>query len=156
MRPVSFARAWSVAPKLFAAAALLLALACGHAKPVAAPATPPAEDTWSKSSFVDRHATMTFTVLPNMARLWQAVDDDPWPDLRCTSCHGEKAEEIAYRMPSDAVPALDPAHMPRADSPDADEAKITRFMTDKVVPEMKELMGTSQVTCFSCHPKGKT
>jgi len=152
---VSFARARAIAPRLaFAGAAF--ALACGHAKPVASPAPPARDDEWAKSSFAMRHATMTFTVLPNLARLWQEVDGDPWPDLRCTSCHGEQAEEIAYRMPSDAVPALDPAQMPRVDSPDADEAKITRFMTDKVVPEMKELMGTSQVTCFSCHPRGKS
>jgi len=51
------------------------------------------------------------------------------------------------------VPPLDPDRMPRVDSKDAEEAKIARFMTDKVVPQMKQLMGTSHVTCFSCHPR---
>ncbi len=131
-------------------------LACGAStKPPASAevSRAPASDAWTASSWVDRHATMTFTVLPNMARLWQSFDHDPWPDVRCTTCHGDNAEVIAYRMPSDAVPALDPSHMPRADSPDADEAKVTRFMTDKVVPEMNELMGTTRVTCFSCHAR---
>ncbi len=134
-------------------------LACGAHAPeprAVVPSGAAANDAWTSASWVDRHATMTFTVLPNMARLWQSFDRDPWPDVRCTTCHGDDAEAVAYKMPSDAVPALDPAHMPSVDSKDADEAKITRFMKDKVVPEMNELMGTTQVTCFSCHPKGKS
>jgi hypothetical protein len=128
--------------------------ACGRLPPSQskAPASPAArsEDEWSKTSWEDRHDTMTWLVLPSMARLFWRFEGKPYPDLTCFSCHGEDAETVAYRMPH-ALPPLDPAHMPRRDSPDPGEAKIAAFMEDEVTPELTEMLGKADVSCFTCH-----
>jgi hypothetical protein len=100
-------------------------------------------------SWEDRHDTMTFLVLPQMARAFQRFEGKPYPDLTCLSCHGENAEKILYRMPNG--PALDPAHLPRRDSSDPHEAGLAAFMIDEVMPSLAEMLGKPDVGCFSCH-----
>ncbi len=133
--------------------ALLLLAAC--ARPVQAPATashgPPATDAWTQATWEERHDTMTFLVLPEMAKMFQRFENKPYPDLACVSCHGADAEKIGYRMP--AGPPLDPSHLPRKDSPDAREARLAAFMADEVTPSLAEMLGKNDVGCFSCHTK---
>lgn len=102
---------------------------------------------------------MTFVVLPNMAHVFQSFAGTRDPELTCRSCHGRDADRVAFAMPH-GLSALDPKHMPDPNSPDAKEARITRFMIDEVTPTMARLLGqplrdntTKQgISCFSCHP----
>jgi hypothetical protein len=128
--------------------AFSLALSCGpHV--AQAPAMTPAkhDDTWSKLGFEDRHAVMTFTVLPNMARSWLDFRATPYPSMTCRTCHGKDAEAVSYRMPNPSLPPIDPAHPPAGPA--------SQFMIKRVVPEMTDLIQTSHLDCNACHPKAK-
>jgi hypothetical protein len=124
------------------------------------PTPPPAADeSWATMSWEDRHDVMTFTVLPNLGRLFQHQRGTPYPDLTCASCHGADAEKVAYRMPN-GLAALDPLHLPDPASADAKEARMAKFMIEEVTPKAAAMIGvepgdprTKQgFTCFNCHP----
>lgn len=105
---------------------------------------------------------MTFAVLPNMGRAWQAFEKTPFAELTCTRCHGADAEAASYKMPN-RLPPLDPARLPSRDAKDPKEARMARFMFDEVVPQMTELLDAEPYDaktgrgffCFDCHPKVK-
>jgi len=134
---------------LFAACAI----ACGPKRDTTRAATRPAapaieerDDVWMRTSFEDRHTIMTFKVLPNMARTWQAWKKTEWPEMTCRTCHGKDAEAVNYKMPSPSLPPIDPAHPPR--NPAAD------FMRTRVVPDMIGMLETTpeHFSCNACHP----
>jgi hypothetical protein len=118
-----------------------------------------ADDGWTAMSWEDRHDTMTFAVLPNMARLFQRFSRSPYPDMTCRTCHGEDAERVRYKMPH-GLPALDPAHLPSAGAHDPAEGRLAKFMTEEVTPQMADLLGVpvydpksrTGFSCFNCHP----
>lgn len=112
-------------------------------------------DEWSPLGWEDRHDVMTWGVLPTMARLFARFQGKSSPDLTCRTCHGDDAERVHYKMPRGLV-TLDPAHLPNRHSRDPQEARLARFMADEVTPAMREMLGTSQVGCFTCHPKKET
>jgi hypothetical protein len=91
---------------------------------------------------------MTFTVLPNMGRLFQRFEGKAAPDLTCRTCHGADAERVAYAMPH-GLPALDPRRMPDP------SGRVARFMAEEVTPQMADLLGVDRArfTCFHCHPR---
>jgi hypothetical protein len=109
-------------------------------------------DGWATQSWEDRHDTMTWTVLPNMARLVQEFEGTALPELSCFTCHGPNGERLKYAMPS-GLPALDPNHMPERDSANPREAKYAAFMQDQVVPRFSHMTDNPNVSCFTCHPK---
>ncbi len=111
----------------------------------------PANGTWSGASWEEHHDTMTFVVLPNMARTFQRFGRRPYPEMSCVTCHGADGENVRYRMPN-ALPPLDPAHLPTATSPDPAVARTTRFMIEEVTPQLAELTDDPTVSCFTCHP----
>jgi hypothetical protein len=123
----------------------------GKRRPKLAPEAA-AVDTWRGLDWDARHDRMTWTVLPNIARAFQRYRGEAAPSLACVTCHGSDAEAVHYKMPH-GLPALDPERLPRESSPDEREAKIARFMNREVVPEIRELMGSPSVSCFTCHPK---
>jgi cytochrome c553 len=125
-------------------------VACGGAAPAPArtPAEPAASDEWSKASWEERHATMTWRVLPSMARTFQHFERSEVPSLTCRTCHGADAEERSYQMPNAGLAALDPAELPRPES-----SPIARFMHEEVVPQMRDLLGSPTLSCFQCHPR---
>jgi hypothetical protein len=102
---------------------------------------------------------MTWQVLPTMARLFQRFRERPYADLSCRSCHGEDAERVQYKMPN-GLPLLDPRHLPDAYANDPKEARMAKFMTEEVTPQMAQILGvppydklTNQgFSCFNCHP----
>lgn len=133
--------------------ALVVAACAGGSPAPARPARSTATgDAWSTMSWERRHDVMTFTVLPNMGRLFQREYGKPDPDLTCTRCHGKDAEAVGYKMPH-GLPALDPTRLPDASSPDARVAKTAKFMAEQVTPQMAELLGVERFTCFGCHPR---
>jgi hypothetical protein len=120
-------------------ALVVVLAACAHA-PAKAPE--PRSDGWRSMTWEDRHDTMTWVVLPSMARTFQEIEHTRDPELTCRTCHGKDAEARAYAMPA-SLPPLDPKNMPAGAIADA--------MRDRVVPEMTELVG-EPVGCFTCHP----
>jgi hypothetical protein len=114
-------------------------------------------DSWSESSWEERHDQMTWLVHPDMAKLFQRFEKTPYPELTCRTCHGADAEQVQYKMPN-GLPALDPLHMPDPNS--GPDAEITKFMYDEVTPRMADLLGVDLrdprtgrgFGCFSCHP----
>jgi hypothetical protein len=129
--------------------ALIGLAGCGGASPEPEPAPrDPGPDLWSGKTFVEKHARMTFTFLPNMSRRFQRFADTEYPELACVTCHGMDAEEVDYRMPN-GLPPLDPNALP-----DADDSSMARFMIEVVVPQADRLMQAGgRVDCFSCHPR---
>ncbi len=95
---------------------------------------------------------MTWSVLPNMARKFQAFAGTAYPELSCISCHGADGERVLYRMPN-GLPALDPGHLPNPQSQNAREARFARFMIEDVTPSTARLLGKPDVSCFTCHPR---
>jgi hypothetical protein len=116
--------------------------------PNATAATAIASDDWSKADWEDRHATMTWGVLPTMARKFQHFEKSAVPRLTCRTCHGADAEDRNYKMPNASLAALSPTNLPKPES-----SPIARFMHEEVVPEMRELTGSPTLSCFQCHPQ---
>jgi hypothetical protein len=111
----------------------------------------------------ERHDTMTFDVLPTVASMFQRFEGSSAPSMTCRTCHGADAETVGYAMPR-GLPPLDPKNMPRADSPNREEARIVKFMTDEVTPRMADLLGVDPYDpktrtgfgCFGCHASKAT
>jgi hypothetical protein len=138
------------------ALAALALVACGPRAPSRAPARAPEPpvDEWTPLTWEERHDLMTWTVLPTMGRLFQRFEGGSAPDLTCRTCHGPDPEAAGYRMPR-GLTALDPEHMPSAQSADPREARVATFMVGQVVPEMRELLGAPTLGCFTCHPRSR-
>ena len=105
----------------------------------------------------DRDKKMEFmasTVVPEMAKVFQAHSADDYAEFQCSTCHGEDFQAVDYKMPNSlyALPATDTIKQ----ASDYD-AEATKFMVDQVVPKMAELLGQSvddpAQYCFSCHQK---
>ena len=138
----------------------LICLSCAapqtSTKPPGAPpgtSKPSTSNPWSSQTWEDHHDTMTWVVLPNMARAFQAFEGSALPELSCFTCHGSDAEKVSYAMPH-GLPPLDPKHMPRRDSAIPKQAKLVAFMEDEVVPRFTRITEDPTVSCFTCHPKG--
>ncbi len=125
---------------------LFLHFACGPRAVAPPPQAQPKhdeEDRWAKLSFEERHSVMTFAVLPNMARTWRDFRATKDPEMTCRTCHGANAEAVNYRMPNPSLPPIDEARIP--------PGPVAEFMKAKMVPEMRDLLGSPKVTCNSCH-----
>ena len=146
------------APLLCVTLVAALATGCGARGGASARSSPRAGNAWAGMTWEDRHDSMTFLVLPNMARLFQHFEGSAYPTMTCRTCHGPDAEAARYRMPH-GLPPLDPARLPDGNDPDPQRARLARFMIDDVTPQMAELLGVPQVdpsghgfSCFGCHP----
>jgi hypothetical protein len=95
---------------------------------------------------------MGIEVLPAMKTMFKNYDENTYKQFKCQTCHGDDMNEVKYKMPSDAIYALNPAD-PVKGAMEYDE-KITKFMVDEVVPKMSELLGepTEGPGCMQCHP----
>jgi len=104
---------------------------------------------------------MKTVVVPKMTPVFRELDAEEFAEVKCTTCHGERAKAKNFEMPNPDLPALDPndgfkIHM------DA-HPRETRLMMDKVVPEMAAALGEQPYDpqthkgfgCFECHPKVK-
>lgn len=161
-------------------ATCVLFAACGGApaepaspEPVADPAVPspaPAETSpaapepaapvpaaWKDKNHEQRVAYMKDSVVPKMKASFQAFDAEHFAKFGCTTCHGENGKDTGFKMPNPSLPKLDPK--------DGFAAELkahpngTKFMMEKVVPEMAELLGMQPYDpatqqgfgCFACH-----
>src|SRR5205085_12045310 len=130
----------SLAHVTISAAAILPALALGGCgaptRPLAAErpaidAAAASSDEWASASWEQRHDTMTWLVLPNLARKFQEFEGTQFPQLACVTCHGADAEQVSYKMPN-GLPPLDPAHLPSETSANPREARFAAFMQNDV------------------------
>jgi hypothetical protein len=133
----------------------------------AEPATPSGDETptpelaggvaWADMNRDQRIAYMKTTVLPEMTRTLQAFDPKEFEKVTCATCHGEDAKKNEFEMPTSELPKLSAAgsfekHMKT-------EPEMTKFMMQKVVPQMAQLLGEQPYDpatqkgfgCFNCH-----
>jgi len=97
---------------------------------------------------------MKKVVTPQMAKVFQEADAEAYGEFGCTTCHGPGAKKGNFTMPNDSLAPLDKAEM------DA-HPEVTKFMMERVVPEMAKLMGEEPYNpethegfgCYACHTK---
>ncbi|OQX70182.1 MAG: hypothetical protein B6A08_01525 [Sorangiineae bacterium NIC37A_2] len=107
----------------------------------------------------ERMSLMKNVVLPEMKALFEEHNRKSAKDFSCKTCHGSRAAQGNFEMPSPELLKLDPS------DGFADELKEhpngTKFMMEHVVPTMAKLLGepvydpeTHQgFGCFGCHTK---
>ncbi|MDA0822568.1 MAG: hypothetical protein O3C28_09120 [Proteobacteria bacterium] len=123
------------------------------------PVAVPANDQRRYLSFERRHEQMTFLIHPTMMEQFQAFYKTPSPELRCTSCHGENAEDAAYNLANSTLAALDPARVQALYRTGAVLTPEQTFKRDVATPTMARLMGVPPYdpstglgfSCFGCH-----
>jgi hypothetical protein len=134
--------------------------ACGAKTP--APEGPSGGSVdWKSMSAGQRLEHMKKVVAPKMKAVFQAFDAEEFKDFNCATCHGEGAKAGRFDMPNPELPRLSKVdgfktHMDT-------HPRETRFMMDKVVPEMAAALGMQPYDpathqgfgCFDCHTEQK-
>jgi len=115
---------------------------------------------WADKTFDQRKEWMGIEVLPKMKALFKGYDEAQFKGFGCDTCHGADGKAKNYAMPTDSIYPLDKAD-PVGKAMAYDE-KVTKFMVEKVVPDMAKLLdgepydpktGKGTVGCFTCHPQ---
>jgi hypothetical protein len=117
---------------------------------------------WSKMDENAKKKYMKSTVLPEMKKLFVAVDKKHYSNMSCQTCHGEKAVENKFKMPNPTLPKL-PQPTDRAGFMALQQKKpdIVKFMGTQVKPTMAALLGKTEWSptapegfgCYNCHTK---
>lgn len=127
--------------------------AAGEEKPSGASDVP-----WEQKNHQQRLEYMGLVVYPKMKELFQAYDPEYFGEFKCQTCHGEDMEAVDYEMPNSLIALSAENTIEEAMSYDPETSK---FMAEKVVPKMAELLGEDPVDpqegsgfgCFACHQK---
>ena len=103
---------------------------------------------------------MKNVVMPRMKELFAAVDAKRYGEMKCVTCHGEGAKNQTFKMPNPKLPKLSytdgfKKHIDKT-------PVMTKFMMEKVVPEMAALLGEQPFDpatkkgfgCAECHLMG--
>lgn len=125
-----------------------------------APPAEAADAKWADMSDSQKMEYMQQTVLPKMKASFAAIDPK-FEDMKCPTCHGEGAKKGQFEMPSADLPKLTTTGKFEAELKAHPE--MTKFMMEKVVPEMAALLhaepydATTQqgFGCFGCHMQKK-
>ena len=117
---------------------------------------------WEKMDANAKKKYMKSTVLPEMKKLFVAVDKKHYSNMGCQTCHGEKAVENKFKMPNPSLPKL-PQPTDRAGFMALQQKKpeIVKFMGTQVKPTMAALLGKKEwepsnpegFGCYDCHTK---
>ncbi len=126
----------------------------------AAPAAPAAID-WHAMTHEQRLEHMKTVVMPRMRTLFTEFDAQSYAKMKCPTCHGDGALPGGnFKMPNPKLPKLSYSdgfkkHLEQ-------KPEITRFMMERVVPEMAALLGEQPYDpatqkgfgCGECHEMG--
>jgi hypothetical protein len=116
-----------------------------------APTESEAEIAWADMNRDQRMEYMGLTVLPGMKALFEQYDPKGFAEFKCQTCHGDDMQAVDYAMPNGLFALSKPDPIP--DSMDYD-ADMTKFMLEKVKPEMAKMLGQEsnpEFGCFNCH-----
>lgn len=105
----------------------------------------------------ERKQYMQAVVVPAMAKTFKAgPEPEHFEKVGCTTCHGASAKAGNFAMPAPDLPRF-------ASFEDAmkEHPEMTRFMAEKIVPEMARLLSEEPFDpntgkgfgCFGCHMK---
>lgn len=103
---------------------------------------------------------MSTVVYPKMKQVFQEQDPKAYANFKCQTCHGNDMEAVNFKMPNSLYA------LPTDKTIDAAmeyDAKTTKFMMERVLPTMSELLGIAPLdpktgqgfSCFNCHQKEK-
>jgi hypothetical protein len=120
---------------------------------------------WAKMEVPAKKKYMKATVLPTMKKLFVAFDKKAYSKMTCETCHGKKAVENKFKMPSAELPKL-PQPTDRAGFMALQQKKpeAAKFMGTQVKPTMAALLGKPEwqptnpegFGCYQCHTKEET
>ena len=115
---------------------------------------------WEKMNQDQRKKYMKATVLPEMKKLFVGFDKKKYKSMTCLTCHGEKAVENKFKMPTAELPKL-PAPTDRQGFMALMQKKpeAAKFMGTQVKPAMANLLNLDEWTptnpkgfgCYGCH-----
>jgi len=120
---------------------------------------------WDKMSTDEKKAYMKKTVLPTMKKLFVAVDKKHYAAMNCATCHGKKAAENKFKMPSAELPKLpQPTDQAGFMALQQKKPEVVKFMGTQVKPTMAKLLGKPEweptnptgFGCYGCHTKMET
>lgn len=118
----------------------------------------PPPESWNEFMSPERkREMMEREIFPQMKSMFVSFDKKyaKIGAFHCITCHGEPDQDSPdFTKPSKLYP-LDPDNMPTSDDPDPKRAAMVKFMERKVLPMMQSLLRNKELTCFSCHAKGK-
>jgi hypothetical protein len=134
------------------------------AAPAAEATTPPADAkpsiNWDAMDHQQRLEHMKNVVMPRMKELFAEFDAKRYGEMKCVTCHGDGAKNQTFKMPNPKLPKLSytdgfKKHLEKTPA-------ITKFMMEKVVPEMASLLGEQPYDpatkkgfgCAECHVMG--
>jgi hypothetical protein len=138
------------------------AAAADAAKPAAADA---AKIDWDKMDARQKGKYMKTTVLPQMKKLFIAFDKKEFAKMTCQTCHGQKAQDVKFKMPSAELPKLpQPTDAAGFKALHEKKPEVVKFMGEQVKPTMAKLLGKTEWTpqtpdgfgCYACHGKQET
>jgi mono/diheme cytochrome c family protein len=133
------------------------------AEATATPKLPPrATIDWEKMSESQKKKYMKATVLPEMKKLFMGFDKK-YKNMTCATCHGSKAAENKFKMPTAELPKL-PQPTDRAGFMALHDKKpeVVKFMGTEVKPAMAALLNLDEWNptnpkgfgCYGCHTAG--
>jgi hypothetical protein len=120
---------------------------------------------WAKMDVPAKKKYMKTTVMPTMKKLFVAFDKKSYSKMNCETCHGKKAVDNKFKMPSAELPKL-PQPTDRAGFMALQQKKpeAAKFMGTQVKPTMAALLGKPEwqptnpegFGCYQCHTKDET
>jgi hypothetical protein len=107
-----------------------------------AAAGPPAI-AWKDMTAKQKGKFMKDVVVPKFKPLFQEFDGKKFAKFECQTCHGEKAKELKFKMPTPGIHPLPgtPEAFQAKMKQEADWPKFVEFMKDKVTPTMATTLG---------------
>ncbi|MCB9642260.1 MAG: hypothetical protein H6728_04235 [Myxococcales bacterium] len=106
---------------------------------------------WDTKTYDQRLTWMGTEVVGAMGALFVEFDPARYKDnFSCETCHGKDGPSLKYKMPNKVFP-MDPNNPITENDSDPQLAKYAKFMKEKVMPEMKRLLGKQDITCNLCH-----
>ena len=147
------------------ATATTVAVAADEAAKPAAAAADAKKIDWDKMDVNQKKAYMKKTVLPQMKKLFIAYDKKHYAKMNCQTCHGEKAADNKFKMPSAELPKLPhPTDQAAFMALQQKKPDAVKFMGTQVKPTMAKLLGKPEwepnnptgFGCYGCHTKVET